>query len=92
MAMTAHGELNLRNQKFKEDFAPIEDGCDCYACKNYTRAYIRHLIISNEMFGARLLSIHNIHFTMKLMAKIRESIKNDKFLEFKREFLLTYYS
>ncbi|KAI4454070.1 queuine trna-ribosyltransferase [Holotrichia oblita] len=91
LAMTNTGTLNLRNAKFRDDFTPIESGCDCYACKNFTRAYIRHLIVAGEMFALRLLSIHNIHFTMNFMEKIRESIKNDKFLEFRAEFYNNYY-
>lgn len=89
-AFTRCGKMNLRNAKYKEDFTPIEDTCDCYACKNYTKAYIRHLIIANETFGARLLSIHNIRFLIKLTEEIRESIKNDKFLEYKENFLNQY--
>lgn len=91
LAMTNTGTLNLRNAKFRDDFTPIESGCDCYACKNFTRAYIRHLIVAGEMFALRLLSIHNIHFTMNFMEKIRESIKNDKFLEFRAEFYNNYF-
>jgi len=90
MAMTDTGNLNLRNARYKDDFSPLQTGCTCYACKNYTRAYIRHLVISNEMFGLRLLSIHNIHWTMEFMRKIREAVKNDTFLQFKRDFLLTF--
>ena len=76
--------------KYKDDFTSIEDSCDCYACKNYTKAYIRHLIVANETFGARLLSIHNIRFLVKMMEEIRESIKNDTFLEYKKEFIAKY--
>lgn len=90
-AMTNNGQLNLRNAKFREDFATLESGCDCYACKNYTRAYIRHLLIANELFAATLLSIHNIHWTMNFMKHIRESIKSDNFLEFRQKFYKMYY-
>ena len=90
MAMTDRGTINLRNAKFKEDFKPLQNGCTCPACGKYTRAYIRHLVISEEMFGLRLLSIHNIHWTMEFMRKVREAIANDKFLQFKRDFILTY--
>jgi len=90
MAMTDTGTINLRNAKFKEDFSPIQKDCKCEACTKYTRAYIRHLVISGEMFGLRLLSIHNIHWTMEFIHKVREAIANDKFMQFKRDFLLTY--
>ena len=87
---TRNGRINIRNNKYKDDFTCIEDSCDCYACKNYTKAYIRHLIVANETFGARLLSIHNIRFLIKMMEEIRESIKNDTFLEYKKEFIDKY--
>ncbi len=89
-AFTRKGRINLKNLKYKEDFTPIEDNCDCYTCKNYTKAYIRHLITCEEMLGGRLLSIHNIRFLIKEMEEIRESIKNDKFLEYKEEFIKQY--
>lgn len=89
-AFTRHGKLNIRNEKFKEDFTPIEESCDCYACKNYTKAYIRHLIICEETFGARLLSIHNLRFLIKIMEDIRSAIKDDKFLELKEDFIRKY--
>ena len=87
---TRYGRINIRNNKYKEDFTSIEDTCDCYACKNYTKAYIRHLIVANETFGARLLSIHNIRFLVKMMEEIRDSIKNNTFLEYKKEFISKY--
>ena len=91
-AFTRDGKMNIKNAKYKDDFASIESDCDCYACKNYTRAYIRHLITSNETFGARLLSIHNIRFLIKLTEEIREAIKNDNFLEYKENFKRRYES
>ena len=91
-AFRRNGKINLRNAKYKEDFTPIEDTCDCYACKHYTKAYIRHLIVANETLGARLLSIHNIRFLIKMTEEIRESIKKDKFLEYKDEFISKYRS
>lgn len=89
-AFTRTGKINIKNAKYKEDFTPIEDGCDCYACKHYTRAYIRHLIIAQETFGARLLSIHNIRFLIKMMEEIREAIDNNFFDEYSRNFLEQY--
>ena len=90
-AYTTFGKINLKNSKYKEDFSPISSDCDCYACQNFTKAYIRHLIVSKETFGARLLSIHNIRFLTKLMENIRFSIKNDTILEFRSEFVKNYY-
>mgnify|MGYP003372531343 FL=1 len=69
---------------------PIDPECDCYACKNYSRAYIRHLIKANEILGVRLLSIHNINFLTKLMEKVRIEIENDNLLEFKKDFYKKY--
>ena len=89
-AFTRKGRINLKNLKYKEDFTPIEDGCDCYTCQNYTKAYIRHLITCEETLGGRLLSIHNIRFLIKEMEEIRESIKNDNFLEYKENFIRQY--
>ena len=89
-AFTRSGKINIRNEKFKEDFTPIEETCDCYACKHYTKAYIRHLIVCDETFGARLLSIHNLRFLIKIMEEIRVAIKDDKFLELKNEFYSKY--
>ena len=90
-AYTRGGKINLRNEKYKKDFTTLEENCDCYTCKNYTRSYIRHLIIANETFGARLLSIHNIRFLTRLMDEIRENIKTNTLLNFRDEFKLKYY-
>lgn len=87
---TRNGKINIRNAKYKEDFTPIEESCDCYTCKNYTKAYIRHLVTANETNGGRLLSIHNIRFLIKLMEDARIAIKEDKYDEFKEEFLIKY--
>ena len=84
--------INLRNLKYREDFTPIDDECDCYTCKNYTKAYLRHLFIAGEGLGGRLLSIHNIRFLIKIMENIRKSIEEDRFLEYKDEFLKEYLS
>ncbi|MBQ6486158.1 tRNA guanosine(34) transglycosylase Tgt [Candidatus Saccharibacteria bacterium] len=80
--------LNLKNARFKDDFAPIDETCDCYACKNYTKAYVHHLMRCDEAFGATLLSIHNIRFLISLTEKMREAIKNDEF----EEFISNFYS
>lgn len=84
-AMTFNGDLTVRNATYKEDFTPLEEGCDCYACKNYSRAYIRHLVNTDEILGARLLSLHNIRFLHRLTAKIKEAIWNDRLLDFRNE-------
>lgn len=89
-AFTKNGKLNIKNAKFKEDFTPIEETCDCYACKNYTKAYIRHLINVDETFGQRLLSIHNIRFLIRLTEEIRTAIEKNRFLEYKKDFLENY--
>ena len=90
-AYTKNGKINIKNSKYKECFEPIEESCNCYACKNYTKAYIRHLINANETFGSRLLSIHNIYYLTNLMAKIRENIKKGTLEEFRDNFILDYY-
>ena len=90
-ALTKYGKINLKNAKYKKDFNPIEKDCDCYACKNYTKSYIKHLINANETFGARLLSIHNIRYLIRLTEDLREAIKNDNILEYKEEFIKNYY-
>ena len=89
-AFSHHGKMNLRNAKYKEDFTPIENDCDCYTCKHYTKAYIRHLLVANEQLAGRLLSIHNIRFLIKLTEDLREAIKNDNILEYKEKFLNEY--
>ena len=91
-AFTRNGKINIKNSKYKADFTPIEENCDCYACKNYTKAYIRHLIICGESLGGTLLSIHNIRFLIKLTEELREAIKTDTLLDYKDEFLKKYQS
>lgn len=88
--MTHHGRVNIKNEKYKEDFTPLDPECDCYTCKNYTKAYLRHLYVSDEAFGKRLLSIHNLRFLISIMEGAREAIKEDRFLEYKDEVLKKY--
>ena len=90
-AFTRYGKINLKNAKYKEDFHPIESDCDCYACKNYTKAYIRHLITCNESLGGRLLSIHNIRFLIRLTEELRQAILEDKLLDYKKDFIEKYH-
>ena len=82
--MTSNGRVNIRDAKYKEDFSSLDPNCDCYCCKNYTKAYLRHLYIADETFGKRLLSIHNLRFLIHLMEGAREAIKEDRFLEYKQ--------
>lgn len=84
--MTSEGRLNIRNAKNERDFRPIDPECDCYTCKNYTRAYLRHLIRSDEGLGQRLLSIHNLHYLIKLTEEARQAIREDRFLDFKNAY------
>lgn len=88
--MTSEGRLVVKNAKYERDFGPLDPNCDCYACKNYSRAYIRHLIRANETFGIRLTSYHNLHFLLNLMEQIREAIRNDRLGDFREEFFEQY--
>lgn len=89
-ALTHNGKVVVRNAEYAKDFTMLEEGCDCYTCRNYTKAYIRHLIKCNEVLGARLLSIHNLRFLVRLMENVREAIKEDRLTEFKDEFYSKY--
>lgn len=89
-AMVKEGFLTIRNAPYAEDFTPVDPECDCYACRNYTRAYIRHLIKADEILGGRLLSIHNIRFLERLSAEIRQAIMEDRYLDFKEDFIKQY--
>ena len=90
-AYTRYGKINIKNAKYKEDFTPIDPTCDCYACKNYTKAYVKHLINCEETFGARLLSIHNTRYLIHLAEELREAIKEDRLLEYREQFIKDYY-
>ncbi|MEE3381384.1 MAG: tRNA guanosine(34) transglycosylase Tgt [Succiniclasticum sp.] len=85
-AMTSRGRLVIRNAVYAEDFRPIDEHCQCYTCRNFSRAYIRHLFKAEETFGLRLLSIHNLHFLLDFVRQIREAIEADAFPEFRRHF------
>ena len=89
-AMTSQGKVVVRNATYAEDFTPLDPECDCYTCRNYTKAYIRHLIKTNEMLGARLITTHNLHFLLKLMENIRQAIREDRLLDFREEFFEKY--
>ena len=88
--MTSQGRVNIRDKKYEEDFSPLDPECNCYCCKNYTKAYLRHLYKCDEGFGKRLLSIHNINFLLNLAKEIRTAIQEDRFLDFKEEFFKKY--
>lgn len=87
---TKEGKINIKNAKYKEDFSPLDKSCDCYTCKHYTKAYLRHLITQKETLGATLLSIHNIRFLVREMEEVREAIKENKFSEYKENFIKEY--
>ena len=87
---TKTGKIHIMNAEFRLDLAPIENDCECYTCKNYTKAYLAHLFHGKEMLGGTLASIHNIHFIVNLVKQIRQSIFDDNFEEFKKEFLNNY--
>jgi queuine tRNA-ribosyltransferase len=89
-AYTAHGVIAVKAARYKEDFTPIEDGCTCYACRNFTRAYIRHLVNVNEILASRLLTTHNLHFYLNLLRQAREHIRRGRFDQFRREFRASY--
>ena len=84
--MTSQGRITIKKQEYEYDFGPLDPECDCYTCKNYSRAYLRHLFRCNEGLGSRLLSIHNLRFLIKLMEDARTAIKEDRFGDFKDAF------
>ncbi len=88
---TEDGRININNSKFQNDFGPIDKECECYVCKNYSRAYLSHLFRAKEMLAGTLASIHNLYFITHLVDKIRQSILDESFFEFKEEFLKRYY-
>ena len=90
-AMTWNGKVVVRNATYEKDFSPLDEECDCYTCKNYTKAYIRHLVKANEILGVRLLSLHNLRFLTKLMERVRIEIENDNLATFAKEFYKKYY-
>lgn len=88
--MTSQGRLVVKNAKYARDWRPMDEKCDCYACQNYTRAYVRHLFKTNEILGHRLATIHNLRFLIRLMEQIREAIREDNLLEFRDAFFEEY--
>ena len=87
---TRNGRLVVRNAQYARDYTPIEEGCDCYACRHFTRAYVRHLLKAEEITGGRLTSIHNLRFLIRMMEEIRDAIAQDRFLDYRKEFYEKY--
>ena len=90
MAMTSQGRGNIKNAKYERDFTPLDPNCDCYTCRNYSKAYLRHLFKSDEILSSMLMTTHNLHFLVNTMAGIRKAIEEDRFLEYKKEFYDSY--
>ncbi len=89
--MTSKGKVVIKQARYEKDFTPLDDECTCYTCQNYTKAYLRHLFKSGEILSSRLLTIHNLHFLIQLMADVREAIEEDRLLDFRKEFFYKYY-
>ena len=89
-ALTSKGKLVIRNAEYEKDWNKLDDECNCYTCKNYTRAYIRHLVKTNEILGIRLLSLHNLKFLTNLMERVKIEIERDNLLNFRKEFYEKY--
>jgi queuine tRNA-ribosyltransferase len=87
---TREGRLNIRNAQHRDDPSPVMEECACYCCRNFSRAYLRHLVISKEILGLHLATLHNLHFMLALMGEIREAVKEGRFAELKAEFLAGY--
>ena len=80
----------IKNAKYARDFGPLDEECDCYTCRNFSRAYIRHLFKAGEITGARLASIHNLRFLLRLMENVRQAIREDRLMDFRNEFFSKY--
>lgn len=89
-AMTSRGKVVIKNASHTESFEPLDNQCSCYTCRNYSRAYLRHLFKANEILGLRLLTYHNLYFLLKLMEEVRQAIREDRLLDYRREFFTQY--
>jgi queuine tRNA-ribosyltransferase len=89
-ALTQDGRINIRNARFRDDPGPLDAGCDCATCTRFSRAYVRHLFTSDEMLGLRLLSLHNVHFLVALMARARATLADGSFDAWSTEWLARY--
>lgn len=90
MAMTSQGRVNIKNARYERDFTPLDPHCECYTCRNYSKAYLRHLFKCDEILSSMLMTTHNLHFLVNTMAGIRKAIEEDRFLEYKKEFYDSY--
>jgi queuine tRNA-ribosyltransferase len=90
MALTSRGKVSIKNAKYERDFSPLDPECDCYTCRNYSRAYLRHLFKAKEILSSMLLTHHNLYFLVNLMGNIRTAIEEDRFPEYKKEFFSKY--
>ncbi len=90
MAMTSQGRVNIKNAQFERDFSPLDSECDCYTCRNYSKAYLRHLFKCDEILSSMLMTNHNLHFLVSTMTNIRKALDEDRFLEYKKEFFDKY--
>jgi len=88
--LTNRGKIRLTSRKYRRDFYPVEPNCSCYTCSNFSRAYLHHLFVSNEVLSAILASIHNVHFYLNMMSEIRKSIDEGRFSGYKENFLAEY--
>ncbi|MBN2356056.1 tRNA guanosine(34) transglycosylase Tgt [candidate division KSB1 bacterium] len=89
-AFTTKGQIVIKNARFREDFSPLDERCDCYTCRTFTRAYLRHLFNAQEILALRLISLHNVHFYLRLMEAARRAILKNEFSSFKKQFLARY--
>jgi queuine tRNA-ribosyltransferase len=87
---THQGRINLRNARFATDKNPIEADCNCYTCRTFSMAYLRHLIVAKEILALRLTTLHNLHFMLEIMRRIRQSILDGTFAAYKQAFLAVY--
>ncbi len=88
--LTSQGKMNMMNKKYEKDFTPVDSECECYTCKNHTRAYLRHLFKCKEILGARLATYHNLHFSLNLVRQARQAILEDRYPEFRQKILNVY--
>lgn len=90
MAMTSRGRVNIKNAQYERDFTPLDPECDCYTCRNYSKAYLRHLFKCDEILSSMLMTNHNLHFLVNTMTNIRQAIDEDRFTDYKKEFYDKY--
>ena len=88
--MTSRGKVVVRNAQYARDWGPLDPACDCYTCRNYTRAYLRHLFKAGETLALRLVTIHNLRYLLNFMAEIRRAIREERLLEFREKFYAEY--